>query len=140
MTRNVMQKKMIKQDQVMPIILEACPSFQETWDKSDDQELLYVVMGALAHHLLDLYHARCIGEFGLLCEAIERLHTNGDGYVRELATIGILEAIQNVWGHTDTDPEEFCRFLLPESRKWWKELNDFWAGKIPHVGAGLHNK
>ncbi len=122
------------------MILEACPSFQETWDKSDDQELLYVVMGDLARHLLALHQSRQTAEFTPLCEAIERLHLDGDGYVRELATIGILEAIQNVWGHTETDPAEFCRFLLPESRKWWKELNDFRAGKIPHVGAGLRNK
>jgi hypothetical protein len=39
----------------MPLILEACPSFQETWDKSDDQALPYVVMGDLARHLLNLY-------------------------------------------------------------------------------------
>ena len=74
-----------------------------------------------------------------LCEVLERLHLEGEGFVKELATIGILESIQNVWGHTETDPEEFCRFMLPESKKWWNELNDFWAGKIPHVGAGLRN-
>lgn len=41
----------------MPLILEACPSFQETWDKSDDQDLLYIVMGDLARHLLALHQA-----------------------------------------------------------------------------------
>ena len=121
------------------MILTACPSFQEMWDKSEDKELLYVVMGDLARHLLTLYETGRAEEFGPLCEVIEKLHTNGDGFVRELATIGILEAIQNVWSCTATNPEGFCRFLLPESRKWWKELNDFWAGKIPYVGAGLHN-
>ncbi len=121
------------------MILEACPSFQETWDKSDNRELLYVVMGDLAGHLLTLYKAGRTDEFGPLCEVIERLHADGDGYVRELATIGFLEGVQNVWANNDADPEDFCTFLLPESRKWWKELNDFWAGRIPYVGAGLHN-
>lgn len=121
----------------MPLVLEACPSFRETWEGSDDQDLLYVAMGDLARHLLKLYQAGHTDEFGPLCQAIERLHLDGDAYVKELATIGILEAIQNVWGHTDTDPEEFHKFLLPESRRWWKELNEFWAGKIPFVGAGL---
>ena len=74
-----------------------------------------------------------------LCEVLERLHLEGEGFVKELATIGILESIQNVWGHTETGPKVFCRFMLPESKKWWNELNDFWAGKIPHVGAGLRN-
>ena len=130
-----MQEKMITQEQVVPMILEACPSFQETWIRSDDQDLLNIVMGDLARHLLSLYQIRRKEEFGPLCEVIERLQLDGDRHVRELATIGILETIQNVWNH----PEEFCRFLLPESKKWWKELNDFWTGKIPYVGAGLHN-
>ena len=123
----------------MPLILEACPSFQETWDKSDDQDLLYIVMGDLARHLLALHQSGKTDEFVPLCEVIECLHLYGDVYVSELATIGMLESIQNVWGHTETDPEEFCRFMLPESKKWRNELNDFWAGKIPHVGAGLRN-
>lgn len=130
---------MITSDQVMSKILEACPSFQETWDTSDDQELLYVVMGDLAHHILKLHRTGRTEEFVPLGAVIEQLHVNGDGYVRELATIGLLEGIQNVWGNSNADPEDFYPFLLPESRKWWKELNDFWAGKIPHVGAGLHN-
>jgi len=113
----------------MSLNLEACPSFQEMWDKSDDQDLLYIVMGDLARHLLALHQSGKTDEFVPLCEVIERLHLYGDVYVSELATIGILESIQNVWGHTKTDPEEFCRFLLPESRKWWSELNDFWAGQ-----------
>jgi hypothetical protein len=136
----VVQKNMITQDQIMSMILEACPSFQKLWDESDNQDLLYVVMGDLSRHLLDLYQKGQTDEFNPLCETIETFHTNGDSFVKEFATIGILEAIQNVWGNTDIDPEEFHKFLLPESRKWWKKLNDFWAGKIPHVGAGLHNK
>jgi hypothetical protein len=51
----------------MPLILEACPSFQETWDKSDDQDLLYVVMGDLARHLLTLYRSDRTDEFVPLC-------------------------------------------------------------------------
>jgi len=121
------------------MILEACPSFRETWDTSPDKDLLYVVVGNLARHLLTLYRAGQTDEFKPVCETVERLHVEGDDYVRELATIGFLEGVQNVWANNGADPEDFYPFLLPESRKWWKELNDFWAGKIPRVGAGLHN-
>ena len=127
----------ITQDQVREMILDAVPSFRPIWDRSEDQELPYVVMGDLARHLLSQYLSGCTEEFEPLCEVVERLHVSGDSYVREFATIGILEAIQNVWSHTDTDPEEFAQFLRPVSKKWWKELNDFWAGRIPYVGAGL---
>ena len=130
-----MHENMITKEQVMALVLEACPSFRETWNRSEDQELLYIVMGDLARHLLALHQVGRRGEFGPFCELLERLHNEGDGEVRNLATIGILESIQNMWEH----PEEFRAFLLPESKKWWKELNDFWAGKIPYVGAGLQD-
>ena len=128
---------MITRDQVTPLLLEACPSFVESWEKRDDQDLLYILMGDLAHHLLLLFQQGDIGEFKPVCEVIERFHLEGDDYVRELATIGFLEGIQNIWMSNDHNPQEFVKYLLPESKKWWKELNDFWNGEIPYVGAGL---
>jgi hypothetical protein len=127
---------LILKEEVFPLILRACPSFQESWDKLDeeDRELLYVVMGNLAHHLLSLYLNKQTDEFGPLCEVVERLHIDGNDEVRELATIGFLEGVQNIWGENS---KGFYEFLRPESRKWWKELEDFWSGNIPYVGAGL---
>ncbi|MBN1590296.1 MAG: hypothetical protein JW888_12345 [Pirellulales bacterium] len=93
----------------------------------------------MARHLLRLYQDKRTEEFPALCELIERFHFEGDGFVKELATVGLLEGIQNNWEHDDADLKGFHDFLLPESRKWWKELNDFWAGRIPYLGAGLHN-
>ncbi|NTV58957.1 MAG: hypothetical protein HGA74_16975 [Deltaproteobacteria bacterium] len=130
----------IRKEQVFPLILEACPSFQGCWDKLDDEErgLGHVVMGRLAHHLLSLYLVKQTDEFGPLCETVECLLVDGGEEVQELATIGLLEGIQNVWSNSAINPDEFLRFLLPEGRKWWKEISDFWSGKIPYVGASLH--
>lgn len=72
-----------------------------------------------------------------MARAIERLHVEGDKIVQEAATIGLLEGIQNVWGNSKLDPEQFATYLLPESRKWWEQLKLFWAGKIPYVGATI---
>jgi len=130
---------MINREQVIPLILETCPSFRDAFSQSDDKDLPYVVMGDLARHLLGLYRTGQTAEFDGLCEVVERLHVDGEPYVKELATIGFLEGVQNVWTNNGEDPEHFCRFLLPESRKWWKDLNDFWQGKIKHVGNGVHN-
>lgn len=131
---------MIAKDQAMPLLLEACPSFRKTWDCSDNQDLPYVCMGDLARHLLHLHEVGRTGEFPAVCEVIERLLLEGDGYVKELATLGFLEGVQNVWLGNNSDPEEFFPFLLPESRKWWQELNDYWQGKTSRLGSGRPTK
>jgi hypothetical protein len=121
----------------MDVILEACPSFRDEWIASDDKESLHVVMGDLARHLLALFLTNSESELFRVGAAIERLHLHGDDQVKELATIGLLESIQNNWSHTDVDPEAFVRYLPPESAKWWRSLERFWRGEIPFVGQDI---
>jgi hypothetical protein len=56
--------------------------------------------------------------------------------VRTAATIGLLEGLQNVALAGQVDPAPFEARLGPESSRWWRELEAFWAGEIPFVGAG----
>jgi hypothetical protein len=128
---------MITKEQVMPLLLESCPSFLERWKEHrtfyEDEELLYVDLGEFAHHVAELQRTHRIEEFPAVFHVIERM----DPYVKEAATIGALESIQNVAGNTGVDPEEFVQYLQPESAKWWRQLNDFWNAKIPYVGATI---
>lgn len=127
---------MIQQDEAMPLLVEACPSFQKKWlehVQEHGNELPYAAAGAFAEHLLALYQANDLSSFAAVAAAIERLHIHGSPWVKEFATIGVLEGIQNVWSHSPTDPESFARFLLPESRRWWEGLNRFWSGKATSV-------
>ena len=124
---------MITGGRVMPMLVAACPSFGERWrhyisDSTYDEELLYVHLGELACHLVSLKKAEDTSEFEDVFRVVEELHLQGDAYVREAATIGLLEGIQNVSGNRDLDPESFCPYLRPESAKWWKKLNVFWSG------------
>ncbi len=64
---------------------------------------------------------------------IDRLLTEGDQSTREFATIGILEGVQNVRGHTDVSSDEFLAFLQPAGVASWRHLNQFWAGELPVV-------
>ena len=131
---------MITAEQMMPLLLEACPSFQALWDghlKDYEEPLIYVALGDFARHLLALYQRRDTEVFPEVACVIERLHVEGDAYVREAATIGLLEAIQNNWTHNEVDPEKFAHYLLPESTRWWRSLNNFWSGKSKFVGEGL---
>jgi len=133
---------MITKEQVVPLLLEACPSFTEKWEEYSafygNEYLLYIDFGECAHHLVELHKANRTDEFPAVFEVIERLHLEGDAYVKEAATIGMLEGIQNVAGNNGINPEEFCRYLKPESAKWWRQLNEFWEGKIPFVGSSLN--
>jgi len=125
---------------MIPLLVEACPSFQSVLEehrKYYDEEIPYVVLGDFARHLLQLHQQHQAEVFPTVARVIERLHVEGDHYVQEAATIGLLEGIQNVWGNEGTDPELFVRHLLPVSAKWWQSLNDFWDGKSKFVGEGL---
>lgn len=128
---------MIEKQHIPTLLIKACPSFKAVLDTCDDQELHYMVAGDFAHHLLQLYSAQKLEEFPDVAKLIEELHINGDEYVKEYATIGILEGIQNVWGNNGSDPEKFAAFLLPVSLKYWQSLNRFWNGEIPVVGIDV---
>ena len=129
---------MIEKDQVMGLLLGASPSFVEDWkryisDPTYDEELLYVHLGEFARHLVALMKNGKTGEFQAIFHVVERLHLEGDPYVREAATIGLLEAIQNVAGDSDLAPEAFYPYLGPESKHWWERLNESWSGEGNHV-------
>jgi hypothetical protein len=53
-------------------------------------------------------------------------HRDDTPDVAEAATVGPLEALQNMNLHEDTEPEQFRPWLLPESARWWDKLHGFW--------------
>lgn len=127
---------MINQADVIPILLEACPTFENTWQEHVQdygEDLLYVAAGAFARHLLVLKNEGDLSCFMSVGAAIERFHQEGSLWVKEFATIGLLEGIQNVWSHQEPDGEYFSRYLGEESLRWWQSLNAFWSGEKTHV-------
>ena len=128
---------MIEQSQIAAILVEACPSFQEEVAAHQEEyggELTYVLLGSFAHHLLALHTAGKTESFPAVGSAIEKLHVEGSAYTKEAATIGLLEGIQNAWGHAGVNHQPLLAHLGPESARNWQSLNDFWSGKIPYVG------
>ena len=134
---------------MLPLLLEACPSFYRDWEDwvrdqySGDnglEQLHYCDLGHFASHLVELLERGETSEFKEVFRVVENLHLNGDGYVREAATIGLLEGIQNVISHGDHTSSEFEPFLGPETKMWWDKLNEFWEGKPSaerSLGEGL---
>jgi hypothetical protein len=125
---------MITKDQVMPLLLNDCPSFSERWREHlalyGDERVFYMDLGEFVDHIIDLYERNQTQEFPAIFDSIERLHVEGDDQVRDGAILGILEGIQNIAGNRRIDPEVFAPYLKPESAKWWKKLNDFWNGDV----------
>lgn len=114
-------------------ILAADPSFLPAWmefleDYGDEPKpLYYLALSALARHLIECLEGGDTSRFDAIFDIVERWHLVGDQYVREAATIGLLEDLQNTNLHRVTAPEAFLPWLRPESRRWWDKVEAFWA-------------
>jgi len=123
---------MIKKTEMMQVLIEACPNFSPAYDlflaewKDEPEKPEYLAFVDFSRYLISLLE---IGDTQLLnkaFEAIERLHIDGDPQVRESATIGIIESLQNSNLHTKTNPSQFVEFLHPISLEYWQKVEDFW--------------
>jgi hypothetical protein len=129
---------------VESLLLRACPSFESSplrleYHDDYDQEpepLLYLLASAFVLHLTGLYAVGRRDEFPAVFDVVEDLHVKGDEYVRELATVGILEDLQNSNLHpAGSTPGDFIPYLRPVSLWWWKEVELFWEGKVNPIGS-----
>jgi hypothetical protein len=116
---------------MMPMLLSACPSFAEPWQRyveapDYEPDLLYLHLNEFASHVVGLLKSGETRELDAVFAAVETLHKDGDRSVCEAATIGILEGVQNIAEDTGFDPESFVPYLRTESATWWRRLNDFW--------------
>jgi hypothetical protein len=65
------------------------------------------------------------GEFQAIFDVVEHLYLEGDPYVRESTTIGLLEAVQNIGENKDLAPEAFYPYLGPQLKHWWNASTSF---------------
>jgi len=121
---------MIEKPQVFEVLVESCPSFAPQWAAHQAEwgdDMLYEAAGEFAMHLLAIHLDGDQTQLVRAAAAVERLHTEGSPWVRELATAGVLEGVQNVWANRGEDPEQFGKLLPPASRRAWNALNAFWS-------------
>lgn len=118
-------------------ILEASDGFRPIWNefleewKDDDELPQYLALGDLACYISKLISEPNDEELKRIFAVIERWHLEGDSYVKEAATVGILEDLQNTNVVGEGIPEKVELYLLPESKKWWVKVYEFWEkGKI----------
>jgi hypothetical protein len=130
---------MITQSDMFALLLKADPTFEPAWREFCDewrdhsQPPLYLALSALATHLIAQLETRDTASFDAVFDVVERWHVEGDDYVREAATVGLLEDLQNMNLHTSTHPAAFRPWLRHESLLWWEGVEAFWAGQIPYI-------
>jgi hypothetical protein len=129
-----------KQEDVEKIIATV-PGFQTQWQeflkeyKKETSPPWYLVMGALAHYLVENYAQRTTAEFPDLFASVEALLHKPDPELENLITVGLLEDIQNVASHRDFGAAPFLQWLGPRSLGVWNEISAYmkrvsdWAAK-----------
>jgi hypothetical protein len=135
----------IAKDQMMPVLLDACPSFRPAWEaflaewaESADDLPLYLALAEFARHLIGMLERSGTASLPAIFRAVERLQVEGEHYVREAVVVGLLEDLQNLNLHEhSTDPEQFRPFLGPKSVAAWDELYRFWHKVGVLKAAGL---
>jgi len=123
---------MIDKDEMFPPILKASPSFTPLWEEfleewKDENDLpLYLVLGELSRHIASLVEARKVDELKEIFLIVEHWHIEGSAYVKEAATVGLLEELQG-----ENNAVSIEAYLLTESKRWWLKVNEFWdSGKL----------
>ena len=125
---------MIAQDDMMNVLTAACPSFaphgrelQVEWKDEAHNPPVYLGLADFARVLIGMLERGETSGFPSVFAAVERLHVDGDHFVQEAATIGLLESLQNLNLHDkNTNPEQFRPYLGPVSERYWGKLHRFW--------------
>ena len=129
--RDYSNQNMITESEMIPLMLEASPSFAPQWQQLLDEWgtedfPLYTALGDWSRHIVEMLAVQDVDGIQKALVVIERWCTEGDDFVLNAATVGVLENLQNSNIHKTTEPGQFKPFLLSASLKWWDKLYAFW--------------
>jgi len=113
-----------------PRFIPICNDFVLKWENEAGELPYYLLMAEIARFFADDIRTGDAKNHPQNFKLIEEWHVNGRKDVAELATIGLLEDIQTHMLHDNTGLFLAEPYLLPESRKWWKKLEQFWEGDV----------
>lgn len=129
---------MIERSQMFEPMLEAHPEFSELWDEfikewlSEPEGLpYYTLISDVVRECSKILATGQKHRIRKVLSVVERWLLEGDKYVREAATVGFLEDLQNGNLHEGTTPEDFVEFLGPECSFWWKKVERFFSHGEP---------
>lgn len=123
---------MITQDQVIPLLLAACPGFEPAWREhlqwwGGVERGIFNDTSVFAEYIIDCQIAGNTGDFEAAFAALERILNEGDENARAAASIGALESIQVQSTHYPFGPSAFLRWLGPKSKETWDSIEALWV-------------
>lgn len=132
---------MITRHEMFEPLLEALPAFRPQWEafvaewtdnphnRTDNPRDLpnYLLLGDLADYLAERIQADDTDSVSRALAVCERWLLEGDPYVQEAATVGLLEDLQNRAQRFAIPEVRFTELLGPEGRRWWDKVNAFWS-------------
>lgn len=133
----------ITKENIFEQIYSIVPEFKDVIDREyddEEKEIQYVIAFRFAQYIYELFVAKELDKLNRILEYIESIFSLGDHYSQELATVGFLEDIQTVWDNSVRDRSEIYNLLLPESKKWWNQVDKFWNGKIKSIGETYNDE
>ena len=124
---------MISKETMMLPILQVAEGFKPIWNEfldewSDENEVpVYLALSDLARYVSTLVEKSDGEELRDIFSVVERWHLEGDKFVKEAATVGLLEDLQNTNVVGVGVPQKIEPFLLPQTKLWWQKVSLFWS-------------
>lgn len=129
--------EIIEYEEVVDFIKMYIPDFTIP---SENADLPYLVAGYFSDYIADKIQLGDDQEIKKASELIEIMHVCGSNKVKEMATIGILESIQNKYGNNKSIIEKLNANFGKETKLWWEQLNKFWNKEISFVGQSIEDE
>jgi hypothetical protein len=111
----------ITKDHILPTLTGACPGWAGNTRLPLRDNFVSLAM-AVVHS-----YRRAGPTANNLPAAIERLLVDGDDYVRDAVTTGLIDAIRHAFAAEAINAADFIDSLLPESKKAWDLMSEFAA-------------
>jgi len=125
---------MISKHEMMDLIVDVAPGFgpilrefKEEWEPEGVDMPYYLVICDLVRYMAVLETENDVSTLNKIFQVVEQWHIEGDKYVREAASIGMLEDLQNTNIVGPDGPDKFYTYLGPVSKRWWKKVERFWS-------------
>ena len=122
----------VRETMIAPLLV-ATPSFILIWENflaewaDHPSELpIYLLLADLARHIATLVKQEEENELRRIFEVVETWHVKGDHYVREAATVGLLEDLQNSGLVGEETTTKCVAYLGPVSLRNWHKVERFW--------------